>query len=116
MNSDSISASVLQPDADTDEHHFDNWFDPIENAARDQMRSFIEELIEGELAAVLASDLPGDRHRAYLQFQTGTLFEINPAVKCLSFAILDPAEQAWVAWIAAILGRSGQRCATGYHH
>ena len=92
------------------------WHDGEPGTSLNKGRSFIEELIEGELAAVLASDLPGDRHRAYLQFQTGTLFEINPAVKCLSFAILDPAEQAWVAWIAAILGRSGQRCATAYHH
>jgi hypothetical protein len=38
MTSDSISATVLQPDADRDEQLFDRWFDPIENAVRDRVR------------------------------------------------------------------------------
>ena len=59
MMSDSISAGALQPDAD--ERLFDDWFDPIENAVRDRVRCFIEELIEGELAAVLARPRYGRR-------------------------------------------------------
>ena len=51
MTSDSISSGALQPDAD--ERLFDNWFDPIESAVRDRVRSFIEELIESELETVL---------------------------------------------------------------
>jgi putative transposase len=59
MTSDSISSGALQPDAD--ERLFDNWFDPIENAVRDRVRSFIEELIEGELDVVLARPRYGRR-------------------------------------------------------
>jgi hypothetical protein len=51
MTSDSISSGALQPDVD--ECLFDNWFDPIESAVRDRVRSFIEELIESELETVL---------------------------------------------------------------
>ena len=34
---------------------FDNWFDPIETEVRARARDFIEELIRGELDAVLAT-------------------------------------------------------------
>jgi putative transposase len=61
MTNDSICAPGLQPHADTDGPLFDNWFDPIESAVRDRVRSFIEELIEGELAAVLARPRYGRR-------------------------------------------------------
>ena len=61
MISDSICTTRLQPEAATDEHLFDSWFDPIERAVRDRVRSFIEELIEGELAAVLARPRYGRR-------------------------------------------------------
>ena len=54
MTSDSIDTTGVQLDAAADERLFDGWFDPIESAVRDRVRSFIEELIEGELAAVLA--------------------------------------------------------------
>ena len=33
---------------------FEDWFDPIETAVRDQVRHFIEGLIEAELEEVLA--------------------------------------------------------------
>jgi putative transposase len=61
MISDSICTTRLQPEAATVEHLFDSWFDPIESAVRDRVRSFIEELIEGELAAVLARPRYGRR-------------------------------------------------------
>ena len=61
MISDSICPTRLQPEAATDEHLFDSWFDPIERAVRDRVRSFIEELIEGELAAALARPRYGRR-------------------------------------------------------
>jgi putative transposase len=41
---------------------FEDWFDPIESAVRDQVRHFIEGLIEAELEEVLAR--PRYRHRA----------------------------------------------------
>ena len=70
MTNDSISSTRFQLDGEahterarlpTDERLFDDWFDPIENAVRDRVRSFIEELIEGELEAVLARPRYGRR-------------------------------------------------------
>ncbi len=61
MTSDSICSTRLQPETDAEERLFDSWFDPIESAVRDRVRSFIEELIEGELAAVLARPRYGRR-------------------------------------------------------
>ena len=61
MTNDSIGTTGFQPGAAADGRLFDTWFDPIENAVRDQVRSFIEELIEGELEAVLARPRYGRR-------------------------------------------------------
>ncbi len=61
MMNDSIDTTGFQPDASADELLFDSWFDPIEHAVRDRVRSFIEGLIEGELAAVLARPRYGRR-------------------------------------------------------
>ena len=61
MMNDSIDTTDFQPDAAADELLFDSWFDPIEHAVRDRVRSFIEGLIEGELAAVLARPRYGRR-------------------------------------------------------
>jgi putative transposase len=61
MTNDSICATGIQPESDAAERLFDTWFDPIESAVRDRVRSFIEELIEGELEAVLARPRYGRR-------------------------------------------------------
>ena len=61
MTNDSIDTNAFQPDAAADERLFDSWFDPIEHAVRDRVRSFIEELIESELATVLARPRYGRR-------------------------------------------------------
>jgi transposase-like protein len=70
MTNDSISSPRFQPDGatktgqprdDADERLFDGWFDPIESAVRDRVRSFIEELIESELETVLARPRYGRR-------------------------------------------------------
>lgn len=61
MMNDSICTTGFQPGAAADERLFDSWFDPIEHAVRDRVRSFIEELIEGELASVLARPRYGRR-------------------------------------------------------
>ena len=61
MMNDSIGTTGFQPGAVADERLFDSWFDPIEHAVRDRVRSFIEELIEGELASVLARPRYGRR-------------------------------------------------------
>ena len=54
MTNNSICTTGFQPDAAADVRRFDSWFDPIEHAVRDRVCSFIEELIEGELAAVVS--------------------------------------------------------------
>ena len=71
MTNDSISSAQFQLDgegktvaegsAGTDERLFDDWFDPIEHAVRARVRSFIEELIESELATALARPRYGRR-------------------------------------------------------
>ena len=112
MTSDSISATVLQPDADTDEHLFDRWFDPIENAVRDRVRSFIEELIEGELEAVLArprygrratdgdrvetsAGVAGHRHGSRTRTLTGTFGRTEIAVPRARLAQPDGGTTEW---------------------
>jgi putative transposase len=49
----------LQPAAEKAVDLCDNWFDPIETEVRARAREFIEELIRGELDAVLARPLYG---------------------------------------------------------
>ncbi len=59
-----------QREAETTPQLFDDWFDPIETEVRGRARQFIEELIHGELDAVLGrprygrSNAPGDEARA----------------------------------------------------
>jgi hypothetical protein len=43
---------------------FDDWFDPIESAVREQVRGFIQTMIEGELEATLARPRYGRRPRS----------------------------------------------------
>ena len=65
MMNDSIGTTGFQPGAVADERLFDSWFDPIEHAVRDRVRSFIEELIEGELAPCWrARVMAGERRTA----------------------------------------------------
>jgi transposase-like protein len=42
---------------------FDNWFDPIESGLRNQARSLIEAMIEGELSEVLSRARYGRQER-----------------------------------------------------
>jgi len=54
MTSNIMKTAPSQAEAQTAPQLFDDWFDPIESAVRDRAREFIEELIRGELDAVLA--------------------------------------------------------------
>lgn len=54
MTSITTKSDSSQPAAETTSRLFDNWFDPIETEVRARARHFIEELIRGELDAVLA--------------------------------------------------------------
>jgi hypothetical protein len=54
MSNDGTKPPVPQSEAETAVRLLDDWFDPIEAALRDQVRSFIQAMIEAELEAVLA--------------------------------------------------------------
>ena len=74
---------------------FDNWFDPIETEVRARAREVIEELIRGELDAILArpryerskkgrdegsAEVTGHRHGSRTRSLTGTFGPIEIAV------------------------------------
>src|SRR6516164_8728142 len=61
MMNDSTKLPVSQSEAETGTRLLDDWFDPIEAALRDQVRSFIQAMIEAELEAVLARPRYGRR-------------------------------------------------------
>jgi putative transposase len=87
MESVTTQARGPQLDTETAAYLFDDWFDPIETRLREQVRSFIEELIRGELDAALARPryarqiehkegaspgLVGHRHGSRTRTLTGT--------------------------------------------
>ena len=95
MTSTITKPDSSQPEAETAPQLFDDWFDPIEAAVRDRARQFIEELIHGELDAVLArprygrskaageeerAGVAGHRHGSRRRSLTGTFGPIEIAV------------------------------------
>ncbi len=109
-----------QPEAETAPQLFDDWFDPIEAAVRDRARQFIEELIRGELDAVLArprygrskaageeerAGVAGHRHGSRRRSLTGTFGPIEVAVPR---ARLNTAEGKTSEWKSQAL-RAYQR-------
>jgi putative transposase len=64
MTSDTTTIDSAQPVEEATSHFpglFDNWIDPLENAIRERVRGFIEEMILGELDALLARPRYGRR-------------------------------------------------------
>jgi putative transposase len=95
MTSITTKPDSSQPAGETAVDLFDNWFDPIETAVRARAREFIEELIRGELDAVLArprygrsrmagseerAGVAGHRHGSRTRSLTGTFGPIELAV------------------------------------
>jgi putative transposase len=95
MTSITTKPDSLQPAAEMAVDVFDNWFDPIETEVRARAREFIEELIRGELDAVLArprygrsqmagneerAGIAGHRHGSRTRSLTGTFGPIEIAV------------------------------------
>jgi transposase-like protein len=89
---------------------FDNWFGPIETAVRARAREFIEELICGELDAVLArrryergqkasdegrADVTGHRHGSRTRSVTGTFGPIEIAVPRARLNTADGKTTEW---------------------
>jgi putative transposase len=95
MTSVTTKPELSQPQSRTAIPLFDNWFDPIETEVRARAREFIEELIRGELDAVLArprygrgkvadsegrAGVAGHRHGSRMRSLTGTFGPIEIAV------------------------------------
>jgi transposase-like protein len=54
MTSDTTKSELSQPSSSSCSQLFEDWFDPIESGIRERVRELIEEMIRGELDAVLA--------------------------------------------------------------
>src|SRR6266852_2365392 len=95
MTSNTTKHDSLQPAAKMGVDLFNNWFDLIETEVRARARGFIEELIRGELDAVLArprygrsqmagnegrAGVAGHRHGSRTRSLTGTFGPIESAV------------------------------------
>jgi len=120
MTSITTKPDSLQPAAEMAVDLFDNWFDPIETEVRARAREFIEELIRGELDAVLArprygrsqmagsegrAGVAGHRHGSRTRSLTGTFGPIEIAVPR---ARLNTAEGKTAEWKSKAL-RAYQR-------
>src|SRR5712691_3113314 len=120
MTSVTTKPDSLQLEAEAAPHLFDNWFDPIETEVRARAREFIEELIRGELDAVLArprygrhqtagseasAGVAGHRHGSRTRSLTGTFGPIEIAVPR---ARLDTADGKTTEWRSSAL-RAYQR-------
>jgi putative transposase len=95
MTSTITKTDSSQREAEPAPQLFDDWFDPIEMEVRDRAREFIEELIRGELDAVLARPryersqkagaegspgVTGHRHGSRRRSLTGTFGPVEIAV------------------------------------
>jgi putative transposase len=120
MTSTITKSDPLQREAETAPQLFDDWFDPIEAAVRDRARQFIEQLIHGELDAVLArprygrskavgeeerAGVAGHRHGSRTRSLTGTFGPVEIAVPR---ARLNTAEGRTTEWKSQAL-RAYQR-------
>jgi putative transposase len=113
---------LSQPSAATSSHLFDDWFDPIEMGLRERVREFIEEMIRGELDAVLSrprygrrvkdaageeiAGIAGHRHGSRMRTLTGTFGKTEIAVPR---ARLQAADGKTKEWKSAALGAYQRR-------
>ena len=110
MTSITTKPNSTQPAADIGVDLFDPWFDPIETEVRARARGFIEELIRGELDAVLARpryerskklgaeegvDVTGHRHGRRARSLTGTFGPIEIAVPRARLNTADGKTEEW---------------------
>ena len=110
MTSHTTKPDSSQPAAEMAVDLFDNWFDPIETAVRARARDFIEELIRGELDAVLvrprygrsqmvgdeaSADVTGHRHGRRTRSLTGTFGPIEIAVPRARLNTADGKTTEW---------------------
>ena len=110
MISHTTKPDSSQPAAEMAVDIFDSWFDPIETEVRARAREFIEELIRGELDAVLArpryeriqkasdegsADVTGHRHGSRTRSLTGTFGPIEIAVPRARLNTPDGKTREW---------------------
>ena len=99
-----------QPPSGTAVQLFDNWFDPIESEIRDRAREFIEELLRGELDALLArprygrgktagsegrAGVAGHRHGCRTRSLTGTFGPVEIEVPRARLDTPDGQTSEW---------------------
>jgi len=108
MTSTITKTGSSQREAEPAPQLFDDWFDPIETEVRDRARGFIEELIRGELDAVLARPryvrsrkadaegaVTGHRHGSRRRSLTGTFGPIEMAVPRARLNAADGKTTEW---------------------
>ena len=124
MTSTTTKPDSSQPTAEMAVDLFDNWFDPLETELRARARGFIEELIRGELDAVLArprygrsqitgneakAGVAGHRHGSRRRTLTGTFGPIEIEVPR---ARLDAAAGKTTEWRSSALQAYQRRTLT----
>ena len=112
MTSVTTKPELSQPTTESNSHLFDDWFDPIETGIRDRVRGLIEEMICGELDAVLsrphygrravaadgsdvAPDVTGHRHGRRVRTLTGTFGKTEIAVPRARLNIAEGKTTEW---------------------
>ena len=110
MTSTTTKPDSSQPAAEMAVDLFDNWFDPLETELRARARGFIEELIRGELDAVLArprygrseatgndakAGVAGHRHGSRRRTLTGTFGPVEIAVPRARLEAADGKTTEW---------------------
>jgi len=112
MTNVTTKLELLQSSTDVSPHLFEDWFDPIEEQLRKQIRGFIEEMIRGELDEVLsrprykrrpakrdegkvAAGVVGHRHGSRTRTLTGTFGKTQITVPRARLATADGKTTEW---------------------
>jgi putative transposase len=112
MTDDTTKRELLQSSSDVSPHLLDDWFDPIEEQLRKQVRGFIEEMIRSELDDVLSrprygrrpkqgddgkdvAGVAGHRHGSRTRTLTGTFGKTEIAVPRARLATADGKTTEW---------------------
>jgi putative transposase len=112
MTSVTTKPELSQPTTESNSHLFDDWFDPIESGIRGRVRELIEQMIRGELDAVLsrprygrraqhaaggdgATGVAGHRHGSRVRTLTGTFGKTEIAVPRARLNTSDGKTKEW---------------------
>lgn len=112
MKSVTTKPEHSQPSSEVCSQLFEDWFDPIETGLRERVRELIEEMIRGELDAVLArprygrrpkggehsvlaSGVAGHRHGSRVRTLTGTFGKTEIAVPRARLNTCDGQTREW---------------------